>query len=262
MRARQSKDSNIHAIDKVIPTQNAKPAQGVPVLPAAPVSEIEPVEDRSRTRVAFGPTPLAAAFRFVEPTWRNYIMYVDMESRTGNADAARYLRTWQALTYKERQAHVPEQLCELANVPAADLIAWVTRQAWVESSAKTSLVLSFMKDRVVEKTAEFAMASPDNIKHAELFSRQAGLVQTPGVGGRGSGTTIYNVPVASSGAVALAGSRSESSPVNASGLKSMDQEIVDLSAIMQRQDAPVAARAEALVDEPDDDDDESEEGDE
>ena len=32
---------------------------------------------------------------------------------------------------------------------------------------------------------EFAMASPDNIKHAELFSRQAGLVQTPGVGGRG-----------------------------------------------------------------------------
>jgi hypothetical protein len=38
----------------------------------------------------------------------------------------------------------------------------------------------------------------------------------------------------------------------------MDQEIVDLSAIMQRQDAPTGARAEALEDEPDDDDDDSE----
>jgi hypothetical protein len=120
-----------------------------------------------------------------------------------------------------------------------------------------------MKDRVVEKTAEFAMASPDNIKHAELFSRQAGLVQTPGAGGRGGVTaTFYNTPVASSGAVALAGSRSESSPVNASGLKSMDQEIVDLSAIMQRQDAPTGARAEAMEDDTDSDDDESEEDDE
>jgi len=230
-------------------------------MPPPPVQDLECIHEPA---VAGVRPPLAAAFRFVEPTWRNYIAYVDAEARTGNKDAERYVRIWQSLPRKEQQSHVPEQLCELSNVPAADLIAWVTRQAWVESSAKTSLVLSFMKDRVVEKTAEFAMASADNIKHAELFSRQAGLVQTPGVGGRGAGTTIYNVPVASSGAVALAGSRSESSPVNASGLKSMDQEIVDLSAIMQRQDAPTGARAEALVDEPDDDDNdaESEEDDE
>ncbi len=228
-------------------------------MPPAPVQDLERVYEPP---VAGVRPPLAAAFRFVEPTWRNYIAYVDAEARTGNADARRYVAIWQALPRKEQQSHVPEQLCELANVPAADLIAWVTRQAWVESSAKTSLVLSFMKDRVVEKTAEFAIASADNVKHAELFSRQAGLVQTPGVGGRGSGTTIYNVPVASSGAVALAGSRSESSPVNASGLKSMDQEIVDLSAIMQRQDAPTGARAEALEDDSDDEEDESEEDDE
>ena len=233
-----------------IVTQNPKPQ-----LPPPPVQDLERVHEPA---VMGARPPLAAAFRFVEPTWRNYIAYVDAEARTGNKDAERYVRIWQSLPRKEQQSHVPEQLCELANVPAADLIAWVTRQAWVESSAKTSLVLSFMKDRVVEKTAEFAMASPDNIKHAELFSRQAGLVQTPGVGGRGSGTTIYNVPVASSGAVALAGSRSESSPVNASGLKSMDQEIVDLSAIMQRQDAPVTARAEALEDDADGDDDDDE----
>lgn len=238
-----------------IVTQNPRPP-----LPPAPVQDLDHVAESPVTGAR---PPLAAAFRFVEPTWRNYIAYVDAEARTGNAEARRYVAVWQALPLPERRAHVPEQICELANVAASDLIAWVTKQAWVESSAKTSLVLSFMKDRVVEKTAEFAMASPDNVKHAELFSRQAGLVQTPGVGGRGAGTTIYNVPVASSGAVALAGSRSESSPVNASGLKSMDQEIVDLSAIMQRQDAPVGARAEAMDDDADNDDDDSDaEGDE
>ena len=249
-----------------IVTQNPKPQ-----LPPPPVSDDSPLtpqdlhygsRDNGDGRYPrFGKTALAAAFRFVEPTWRNYIHYVGAEARSGNPDAARYVKIWESVEPCERRDHVPEQLCDLADVSAADLVAWVTKQAWLESNARTSLVLSFMKDRVVEKTAEFAMASPDNVKHAELFSRQAGLVQTPGVGGRGSGTTIYNVPVASSGAVALAGSRSESSPVNASGLKSMDQEIVDLSAIMQRQDAPTGARAEALED-PDDEDDESEEDDE
>lgn len=237
-----------------IQTQNPRPP-----LPPAPVQDLERIHEPAVTGVR---PPLAAAFRFVEPTWRNYISYVDAEARTGNADARRYVEIWRALPRKEQQSHVPEQLCELANVPAADLIAWVTRQAWVESSAKTSLVLSFMKDRVVAATAEFAMASADNVKHAELFSRQAGLVQTPGAGGRGAGTTIYNVPVASSGAVALAGSRSESSPVNASGLKSMDQEIVDLSAIMQRQDAPTGARAEAIEDDDDESDSDEDEDDE
>jgi hypothetical protein len=228
------------------------------MLPAAPVQDLEPVEDRAITvPTKFGYTPLAAAFRYVDPTWRNYIMYVDLEARTGNAEAKRYVEIWKSLPAKERLGHVPEQLCELANVPAADLIAWVTKQIWTENSAKTSVVMSFMKAPVIQKTAEFAMESADNYKHADLFMKAAGMLPTGGRGG-GSPVTIYNSPVASSGSVALAGSKSDSSPVGASGLRSMDEEIVEMSRVMQLGDA-VPCAAELMPDEFEEEDEGQEE---
>lgn len=244
-------------------TQNPRPLQ----LPAAPVQDLSPAPSESaetvlaqsqgHSKTLFGLTPLASAFRFVEPTWRNYIMYVDMEARTGNEDARRYLATWQSLPPRERQAHVPEQLCELATVSAADLIAWVTKQVWVEGSAKASMVMSFNRDRVLERTAQFAMASPDNYRHAELFAKVGGMM--PAAPSRGGVTVpIFNMPVASSGSVALAGSKSESSAVHALGLRDMDSEIVELSRIMQREDAPVGSRAEDRREDARDADDEEE----
>ena len=242
-------------------TQNEKVA-----LPAAPVQDlsdlngseiIAPARDRGHGAPAAlgGLTPLASAFRYIEPTWRNYIQYVDMEARTGNEDARRYLRIWQSLPYKERVSHVPEQLCDLATVSAADLVAWVTKHVWVENQASTSMVLSFNRARVLDATAQFAMADPENGRHAELFLKAAGALPTGG-GGRGAGPpiSIYNMPVASSGSVALAGAKSDSSPVDASGLRSMDNDIVELSRIMQNEGAAITARAEDMPDDSDDDD--------
>jgi hypothetical protein len=192
-----------------------------------------PVQEYRRHHVKplqFGHTPLSAAFRFVEPTWRNYIMYVDMEARTGNADAQRYLAIWQALSGGEKQSHFPEQLCELATVSPSDLIRWVAGQAWMEGSAKAAMCMTFMRDRVLEKTAEFAMQTPENYKHTELFMRASGLL--PSGGGRTApAVTIFNAPTASSGSVAVSGARSES----AAGLHSMDEEIVELSKVMQTE---------------------------
>lgn len=243
-------------------------------LPAAPVQDLDesalapraagttgdedvPAQVRRVYATPFGLTPLASAFRYIEPTWRNYIMYVDMEARTGNEDARRYLRVWQSLPPKERNAHVPEQLCDLATVASADLVSWVTRHVWSENQASTSMVLSFNRARVLERTAEFAMQSPDNGRHAELFMKAAALLPSgSGRGTSGAGPiSIYNMPVSSSGSVALSGAKSESSPVSASGLQSMDEEIVDLARIMQTADGPVHARAEVPGDEDDDDDD-------
>jgi hypothetical protein len=217
--------------------------------------------DLSRcTTVLFGHTSITSALRYVEPTWRNYIQYVDMESRAGNPDAARYLSMWHSLPPIERVSHVPEQICELASVTPADLMSWVTRQIWNEGSAQTSMVLSFMRARVLRNTAEFAMASPDNYKHAELFMKSAGMLPTAARAGSGSPVTIFNAPVASSGSVALAGSRSESTPVHASGLRDMDSEIVELSKIMQTGGTACAAEDEDRED--DDEDDDDDDGDE
>lgn len=192
------------------------------------------MEDRQAATpaaVVHGLTPLAAAFRFVEPTWKNYIKYVDAEARTPNPEAARYLAMWQALSPAERQSHMPEQVCELANVAAWDLVAWVTRQAYKEGEARSNLCMSFMRDRVLAKTAEFAMESPDNVQSARLFMQASGLLATAPSRPGGRPITINNTPIASSGSVA--GAHSESSPVALSGLRGMDDEIVALSKIMQ-----------------------------
>ena len=76
-----------------IETQNPRP-----VMPPPPVQDLEHVHEPA---VMGARPPLAAAFRFVEPTWRNYIAYVDAEARTGNADARRYVAIWQALPRRE-----------------------------------------------------------------------------------------------------------------------------------------------------------------
>lgn len=184
-------------------------------------------------------------------------MYVDMESREGNLDAQRYLRVHQSLPPKERNAHMPEQICELAAVPAADLIAWVSRQVWQEGSAKAAMCMSFNRDKVLEKFAMYAMASPDNIRHGEIFMKASGLLPSPGRGG-GPGISIFNMPSASSGAVALAGSKSETIPTGAAGLRGMDEEIVELAKVMQTGDVDKYG----IPDDDPDDDDDSEEDDE
>lgn len=253
----------------VIETQNARPT-----LPAAPVQDLteQPAPEAADTalergqgqsKTLFGLTPLAAAFRFISPSWRNYIMYVDMEARTGNVEAQHYLRTWQALTPKERQTHVPEQICELSQVVPADLVGWVTKRVWDENTAATGMVLSFNRPRVLERTAQFAMESPENGRHADLFLKAAGVMPQPSRGAVGH--TFNLMPVASSGSVALAGSKSDSSPVSVTGLRDMDQEIVELSRIMQRDDAVVPlSAAETLSgdEEQDNDDDDRDEDDE
>ena len=194
-----------------------------------------------------GPTPMCAAFRFIEPSWHNYIMYVDMEAREGNTEALRYLECWRALTPEERAKHMPEQICELANVKSWDVVGWVSRQMFAEGNAKAAMCMSVNRARVLEKTAEYAMADPANFKHAELFAKTAGMMPAAG-----SGTSvtvpIFNAPMATATA------RSESSPQG--GLPSMDQQIIELSRVMQSESSERCA-AEIM---PDEDDDEEEEG--
>lgn len=252
----------------MIPTQNKKVE-----LPQAPVTDLtDPASDTrvarssGSGRVSVGSsepflTSLAVAFRFVQPTWRNYITYVDAEARTGNEDARRYLRTWQSLPPKERLSVVPEQVCEMADVLPADLISWVSKHVWLEGTAASSMVLSFNKPRVLDAVATAAL-DPENGRHAEMFLKAAGVLSQGGGRGGASPVSIYNLPVASSGSVALAGAKSDSTPVSASGLRSMDADIVGLSEIMQHnQVGKSRAETEPDDDDPDDDSDESEDED-
>ena len=253
-------------LDIIPVTQNPRPALPPPLASdqtEAPLAECRTTGPGSAPSPIRFRSPLSAAFRFVEPTWRNYITYVDMEARSGNADAARYVGAWNGLSGSERLEHLPEQLCDLVNVKPSDLFRWVCGQAWQEGAAKSSMCLSFMRDRVLEKTAEFAMESPENYKHADLFLRASGSLPTPN--GRGGGSALpsvnfYNMPVASSGSVA--GVKSDSAPVHASGLRGMDEEIVELSRVMQQDDGRLTAAERMPVEEEEADEELSDDEDE
>jgi hypothetical protein len=186
-----------------------------------------------------------------------------MEAKAGNSDAARYVACWKALTTREKQIHAPEQLCDLCSVSQDELIRWVSGNAWKVCQPKASLCMSFMRDKVLERSAEFAMAAPENYKHAEMFLRASGAlpVNAGSGGGRAPVNQLFYMPVASSGSVTLPGGRTESSPVDRSGLRDMDSEVVELSKIMAT-DQPTEPKLRAV--EPDDeeeDDDETNEPD-
>lgn len=233
------------ATQNVRPDAPPPPAQDLTLNPDIPLTT-----DKSfvPSVAEFGHTILSSAFRFIKPTWRNYIMYVDAEARTGNEDANRFHEAWKSLTTFERVTWFPEQLCTLANVKPEVLFGWVSKHALFSNTAESSMALSFLRTNVVEATAGYAIDSPDNYKDRELFLRAAGaLPQASG----GRAVTFMNAPVVSSSSVALSGSRSESSPVDKSGLKDMDSEIVDLAKIMQSTDTTVVTRAEQVPNDPD-----------
>jgi hypothetical protein len=203
----------------------------------------------------FGPTPVAAAFRFVQPTWRNYIQYVDLEAREGNADAKRYITTYQSLSARERNNHFPEQVCDLSNVQHADLISWVSRQVWIEGSARSSMVLSHMRDQVLQSTANYAMDSPDNVQHAKLFLSAAGALPQKTGRNPSPNVNIFNAPTATAGSL-VSVRREESSP---DVLPDMDTQIITLDRIMQTDDEPQTAAMKLRTK---DDEEEEEEDDE
>lgn len=235
--------------------QNARPMLAEHPGPVTAIEEDPLTEEHTTKPVLFGHSPLSAAFRFIQPTWRNYIMYVDMEARENNADAKRYLDTYQSLPKSEQRSHLPEQICSLASVAASDLVSWVTRQVWVEGSAKANMCMSFMRDRVLERVGEFAIENPENYKHAELFMKVSGMMPATG---RQGGVNIFNVPVASSNAIA--GAKSESAASSPAGLRGMDEEIVELSRIMQMEaDTP---KIQSYMEDDDEDEEDDEEEDE
>lgn len=233
-----------------ITTQNRKE------LPPPPPFDLDASDfrdlDATKGNGKLGHSMLSAVFRFVEPTWRNYIKYVYAEAREGNADALRYLRYWESLTPAEHITHLPEQICEATFIPAWDLGGWVMRQSLKEGDGRFSMCSVFMRDRVLARSAEYAMDSPENYKHAELFLRASGALPQPRSRGPGGPVQFFNMPVASSSSVA--GVTSESAAAHPSGLRDMDAEIVDLAKIMQTGEGPMAQY-------PDDDEDDSEEED-
>lgn len=146
-------------------------------------------------------------------------MYVGYAAAAGDEDMIKIRDAYNHLPPRERNAMMPETLCDLAGVQTADLIAAVAKQVWLHKHPESSITVAMEQPLVIESTAEFAKASPDNYKHAELFMRLSGALPDK----HGASIVINNSPQTAN---------INHSPAGANGYKTMDQRIIEMGKLL------------------------------
>lgn len=165
-------------------------------------------------------TPLSNAFRSIEPTWRNYIYYVDLSAKAGDEAMAKVIASYTALPAKERNSIMPEKLIDLAGVESADLISAVSRQVWLHKQSESTITASMNHPKVIEQTAAYAISRFDAFKDRELFMRLTGTLPDK----KGASIVINNTPQTAN--------FTTPSSAGMSGFRPMDQRVIEMSKLL------------------------------
>lgn len=190
---RIAKQAQAHAkVDPTIrvdlPSDEPLPLPQYTPLPDLPLHAVTP-RDEKIDGVDYGHTLLSSAFRSIRPGWRNYIHYVDLAARNGNPDMAKVIKVYKALPAKERNAIMPEQLCDQCNLLPADLFGAVCKELWRTSAGASSIIAATATPDVIGATAFYAR-HPEFSKDRELFLRATGMLPDK----KGASVNIYNNP--------------------------------------------------------------------
>lgn len=137
-----------------------------------------------------GKSPLAVAFRHLEPNWRSYIAYVDYAANDGNEDMKKIIDIFRALPQSERKKVMPETLCDLAGVRPSEVIGAVTAQVWALQSGESAMAAAILHPKVIKATGKAALNVKRGFKDRELFLRSTGSLPDK----KGTSITINNTP--------------------------------------------------------------------
>lgn len=180
-------------------------------------------------------TPVAIAFRNIEPTWRNYIYYVDQSARNGDEQMLKFRAAYNALPWKEKNSIMPEQLCDMCGIICADLVAAVSRELWIQKAGQTTIEAAINHPRMIQATAFYGQMLGDANRDRELFFRVTGGLPDK----KGTSIVINNTPqTANITAVPSAGG---------SGYKPMDQRIIDMGKLLDEPILAVPVKDQARV---------------
>lgn len=164
-------------------------------------------------------SPLSAAFRHIKPHWRHYLDYVSISAKAGDEDMAKIIATLNALPKKERQTIMPEKLCDLAGVQAADLFSAVASTLWQAKSTESLISMAMEHPNMIQATAFYGQSHADNFRDRELMFRLTNSLPDK----KGSSIVINN----------------NNNPQNLSvdnpmsnGFRSMEQRILDMSKLL------------------------------
>lgn len=165
------------------------------------------------------PTPLANAFRHIEPTWRTYVYYADLAAKGGDEPMKSFMASYNALPPSEQRTIMPDRVCDLAGVAPGELIASVSRELWNHMQGESTITASINHPKVIERTAYFARQYEGH-QDRELFLRATGTLPDK----KGASIVINNTPQNAN--VNLP------SPAALSGFRPMDQSVIDMSKLL------------------------------
>lgn len=188
-------------------------------------------------------SPLANCFRHIlnpdtgEPEWRYYLLWVEIAANEGDEKMKVLLDHYLSLPTREQATVMPEQLCDMANVPPHELMGVVAGQLFKYGRQETLMIAAIQQPQIVAAVAERAKqyeGAPD----ATLFLKGTGFVPTP------KGTTFLvnrqleahePIPIGS-GSVAQLG--------RPQGLVPAAKRVLDLEALEETEVVAVAGASE------------------
>lgn len=171
-------------------------------------------------------TPVAVAFRRIEPTWRNYVYYVQRAVDGGDLTMAKFLNVYNALPAREKQSIMPEQICDMSGVSIRELVGAVSMEVWSLHATETVITASINHPRMMQATAHYGQELPENNKDRELFFRMTGNLPDK----KGASIVIMNNPQTAN--------ITNPSSAGASGYKPMDHRVTEIGRLL---DLPIEA---------------------
>jgi hypothetical protein len=170
-------------------------------------------------------TPVAVAFRKIEPTWRNYVYYVERAADNGDENMKKFLAVYKALPAKEKLSIMPEQICDMAGIQVRELIGPVSVEIWSHHQTESVITASINHPKMIEATANYGQIRPDNNKDRELFFRMTGNLPDK----KGASVVINNNPQTANITQSSAGTN---------GYKPMEHRVTEIGRLL---DLPVEA---------------------
>ena len=165
------------------------------------------------------PSPISNAFRFLEPTWRNYVFYANAAAANGDELMKKVIASYNALPPGERTRRMPEEICDLAGVDPAELIASVSKEVWRHKQGESAITAAMTHPRVLEATARYAQGQYGE-KDRELFFRLTGGLPDK----KGTSIVINTNPQTAN--------VTNHSPLGSNGYRSMDQRVIEMGKLL------------------------------
>jgi hypothetical protein len=172
-------------------------------------------------RLKLPDTPVAVAFRHIEPTWRNYIYYVERAVESGDDDMKKFLTAYLALKPKERFVMMPEQICDLCGVIPADLVGAVAREMWTAKRCESIIEASVNHPKMIQAVSFYGQVHGNHASDRELFFRLTGGLPDK----KGASIVIHNNPQ-------TANINNPPSAAGANGFRPMDQRVIEMGKLL------------------------------